>query len=269
MRSDVAPTENTMKLTPRECSLTALIALLALTAACLPHIAQDAGFHQFADTRRWLGVSNGQNVLSNLPFFIAGWAGLALLRAGRLVMPNRAFGAGACLFFIGLILTAAVSSEYHAAPGDHGLVLDRLGMTLAFAGTFAMLAADKVSARAGWMLGALALVAGPASVLWWTASGDLAPYAVVQFGGMLLLLLAALFWREGGGPNWGWVLGLYALAKLLEVYDHEVFAWSGHLVAGHALKHLVAACTAPVIIVSLLKPSRNPAASDRRSQAAV
>lgn len=240
-----------MKLSEREWMLAALVAMLALAGWVLPFTPQDPGFHAFVDNRAWLGIPNAQNVLSNLPFALAGIAGLALLAGGRLALPNRAFAASAVLFFGGLILTAFCSGWYHAAPEGHSLVLDRMGMVLAFAGIFGMLAAGRVSARAGWALGWLSLVAGPAAVLWWSVHGDLAPYAVLQFGGMLLLLLAALLWREPGGPRWGWVLAIYISAKVLEVYDAQIYAMTGHLVAGHALKHLVAAGTALAVILPL------------------
>jgi hypothetical protein len=241
-----------MQSSERERLLAAFIALLVLAAWAAPFIPQDEGFHQFADTRAWLGMPNAQNVLSNLPFALAGLLGLSLLALRRLRLANAAFGANLAMFFFGLIVTAACSAWYHAAPASDNLVFDRMGMVLAFAGTFGMLAADKVSARAGWMLGAAALIAGPASVLWWRATGNLAPYAAVQFGGMLLLLLASVFWRERGGPRWGWVLALYALAKLCEVYDYEIYAWTAHIVSGHALKHVVAAGTAWAVMEPLL-----------------
>jgi len=258
-----------MRLTERERLLAALIALLALCAAALPFIPQDASFHLFADTRHWDGIPNAQNVLSNLPFALAGVVGLLLMARGRLLLPNRAFAANGALFFTGLIATAACSGWYHAAPEGHSLALDRMGMVLAFAGAFGMLAAERVSPRAGWALGLLALVAGPASVLWWNATGDLAPYVVVQFGGMGLLLLTALFWHEPGETRWGVMLALYALAKVLEIYDYEIFAWSGHLVAGHALKHLVAAATALAVLVPLHRSSTTSLRTGQRAEVVI
>lgn len=242
-----------MTLTPRERALGSLIALLAIAAVALPFIPQDESFHQFIDARSWLSIPNAWNVLSNLPFALAGAAGLTLIARRRLRLPNDAFAVNAALFFFGLIATALCSGWYHANPDSAHLVYDRMGIVLAFAGTFGMLAADKVSARTGWALGMLSLIAGPVSVAWWLANGDLALYAVVQFGGMLLLLVATLFWRERSGPAWGWMLVLYALAKVCEVYDFGIYAWTGHLVSGHALKHLAAAGTALAVIVPMLK----------------
>jgi len=242
-----------MKLSERERILAGLVLLLALAACALPFIAQDEGFHQFVDTRSWLGIPNAQNVLSNLPFALAGMAGLSLLALRRLRTPGAAFSTHLALFFGGLIATAVCSAWYHASPASSHLALDRMGMVLAFAGTFGLLATDKVSARAGWCMAGLMLAAGPASVLWWQVTGNLAPYAVVQFGGMLLLLLAALLWREPGGPRWGWVLALYAAAKVCEVYDYEIYAWTAHIVSGHALKHIVAAGTALAVMRPLMR----------------
>jgi hypothetical protein len=45
-----------------------------------------------------------------------------------------------------------------------------------------------------------------------------------------------------------WVL--YAIAKVAEVYDREIFEWSG-IVSGHTLKHFLAACASYVPLYAL------------------
>ena len=40
---------------------------------------------------------------------------------------------------------------------------------------------------------------------------------------------------------WGWLLLAYALAKACEQFDREIWAMTEGLVAGHPLKHLIAA----------------------------
>ena len=46
------------------------------------------------------------------------------------------------------------------------------------------------------------------------------------------------------------VIVWYAVAKLLELGDAQVYAWSGELVSGHSLKHVAAAMAAwPVIVM--------------------
>jgi hypothetical protein len=107
-----------------------------------------------------------------------------------------------------------------------------------------------VSGRAGVAAGVAVLLLAPAGVQAWLATGNILPWAVVQFGGMgLILWLAAL--RPGAGAlqiRWGLVIVAYAAAKLLEANDHGVYELTGHFVSGHTLKHLAAAAAAlPVV----------------------
>jgi hypothetical protein len=63
---------------------------------------------------------------------------------------------------------------------------------------------------------------------------------------MLLMVLLAMCRPVAGawGLPLGAVVALYALAKLLELGDHSVFAWTAGWVSGHSLKHVVAAMVA-------------------------
>ena len=92
-------------------------------------------------------------------------------------------------------------------------------------------------------------------------SGNVAPYAVLQFGGMALLVLI-LFWRNetgnvsghhSAGPNWGLLIGAYALAKVFEAADAQIWDLSAHLISGHTLKHLAAAFVALAVIGPLYR----------------
>ena len=110
----------------------------------------------------------------------------------------------AALFFGGLVCTAVGSAIYHWQPHDAGLLWDRLGMVLPFAGLLGLAATGRVSARAGWVSAAAVLVAGPLAVAWWAHTGNLLPWAVVQLGGMLVVLaLACLPRREGARARGG------------------------------------------------------------------
>ena len=59
-----------------------LAVCLALTALAVfgPHLANPPHAHDFADQRALWGIPHALDVLSNLPFAIAGWWGLATLR---------------------------------------------------------------------------------------------------------------------------------------------------------------------------------------------
>jgi len=88
------------------------------------------------------------------------------------------------------------------------------------------------------------LWASPAFCKWYASelrgAGDLRFYAAVQVCSTLVLLIVLLFpARYGRGSDLAIVVGLYALAKILEALDRPVFQAS-HLVSGHTLKHLAA-----------------------------
>ncbi len=230
------------------------VALALLALACLgPVLPASPHQHDFADGRTLWGIPCAMDVLSNLPFAIAGLWGLLALRRVRPAALDAASRGCAQLFFGGLIATAAGSMLYHWAPGDAGLVWDRLGMVLPFAGLLGLAAAGRVSARAGVAAAGSVLLAGPLAVWGWVHTGNLLPWAVVQIGGMLvvaLLAVPALFPLRARGlaVHLGAVIGLYALAKLLEAADHSVFEATGGWVSGHSLKHVLAAGAAwPVI----------------------
>ena len=229
--------------------LAAALALLALALGG-PVLHDHPHQHGFADQRTLWGIPCALDVLSNLPFALAGAWGLVLLGRVRPGALDAATRATARLFCAGLLLTAAASSWYHWQPDDAGLLWDRLGMAVAFAGMLGLAAAQRVSPRAGGATALVALAAGPLAVLWWAHTSNLLPWAVVQLGGMLLVLaLACLPQRAGAlALRLGAVIGWYGAAKLLELGDHAVFEATGQWVAGHSLKHLAAAGAAwPVL----------------------
>lgn len=229
------------------------LSLLAWLGPALPPHA--FGGHGFADQRTWLGLPHAFDVLSNLPF-----AGFGLWGLRRLAWRQRRGPAlpaatrwGAALFFAGLLLTALGSAYYHWQPDDARLAWDRAGMALAFAGLLGLATCERVSPRAGALTLAWALAAGLLAVAAWRLRGDLWPWAVVQFGGMLGVLLL-LAWRPLAGAlgvRLGLVVAVYALAKLLELSDHAVYALSGGGVSGHSLKHLVASLAAWPVLAAL------------------
>lgn len=234
-------------LNPREVRLLLAVAALLLLAALAPPLPQPGEYLHYADARSWLAIPHAQDVLSNLPFALAGAWGLAVLARSTVAGAQRLLAA---LFFAGLIVTAAASAWFHWAPDHAGLVVDRLGMTVAFAGVLGLGAAGQVSARAGYLLAALVLLAGPLATGVWSATGNLLPWAALQGGGMLLLLVLALLRPLPGAlpVRWGALIAIYAVAKACELADHALFEASGQLISGHSLKHVVAALAAwPVI----------------------
>jgi hypothetical protein len=78
---------------------------------------------------------------------------------------------------------------------------------------------------------------GIGSVVWWRATDDLRPYAVAQFGPMLVLIPAFVSVKRIRAL-WP-VVVWYVLAKLAETFDHQIY--SVLPLSGHTLKHLAAA----------------------------
>ncbi|WP_374438033.1 hypothetical protein [Inhella sp.] len=238
-----------------------LLYLLALGLGELPglqalgqaaHTGSAAHGHPYADTRSWLGLPFAADTLSNLPFVL-----LALLGAGRLRRhPLQGIGRRAAwVFCAGLLLTGLGSAAFHLAPSAGSLVLDRLGMAVAFAGLLGLASTARLGEAAGrWLLPVylpLALLAAALPGL----GGTVWPWAVAQYGGVLWLLGLCLLPQPAGALRLGlaWVLLGYALAKLFEGLDAAIFAASAEWVSGHTLKHLAAAAACWPVLASLAK----------------
>jgi len=221
--------------------------VVAIIALLIPPIPQPLAYHNFADHRGWMGIPNFGDVTSNLPFAIVGVWGLIFLfspRGENFSDPRERWLY--IVMFTALILTAFGSAYYHLAPSNARLVWDRIPIMIVFMALLAAVIAERVSVMAGLALFPVFEIVGVASVLMWRAGelrghGDLRFYAAVQVYAILILLLALLFpAKYTRGADLAAVVGFYALAKILEESDRQVFAL-GRVVSGHTLKHLAAA----------------------------
>ena len=248
----------------REAALAALL-LAPLLYLLLIHgapIPQDQSYHNLADGRTWIGISNFGNVASNVLFLVVGVAGMLWC------LRNALFGARTSwtVFFLGVALVFFGSAYYHLAPGDDTLVWDRLPMTVAFMGLFAALVAEHISGKIESPLLIAAVAIGIASVYWWKHSGDLRAYIWVQAAPLLAIpLVIALF--PGRHTHRHYLLyGLvcYALGKLAEHQDREIFELTSNAISGHSLKHLLAATGVYCVYLMLKRrQSLTPVASSQ------
>jgi hypothetical protein len=237
-----------------------LIGLLLLGLAGLllvDPIPQDPAYHQFADTRSWLGIPNFFNVVSNLGFALVGVLGLVTLIRKPSLFHIPGDARPYLVFFTGVTLIGLGSAFYHWSPSNGSLLWDRFPMSVAFMALAAAIVADRIHRRAGngWLL-VLLVSLGIGSLLYWYVTelqgrGDLRLYAFVQFYPVVMLL--AIIWlfpdsRYTAGRYIGWVFVWYGLAKLLEHNDAAVFSLLGETVSGHTLKHLAAAGSALVVL---------------------
>jgi len=192
-------------------------------------------------------------VISNAGFlFVGAWGIVFLLRKDEWRQSRLAFiypdeRWPYIVFFVGVGLTAFGSGYYHLRPGMERLVWDLLPMALAFMALVAAMIAERIKVKAGVLLLLPLLAAGAASVFYWqatelTGAGDLRFYGLVQFGSLLAILLLVLLFpaRYTRSADFFVAMVLYALAKLCESFDRQIFSL-GRIVSGHTLKHLAAA----------------------------
>ena len=244
---------------PRHLDYLPSLLTLLVCALMLIHgpIAQFNNYHDFADQSTWLGIPHAGDVLSNLGFALVALWGLNLMshRSFTLLQEAR-YGYG--LFLVALLLTAFGSGYYHLAPDNARLVWDRLPIALACAGLLAAVRAETVGTNNGlreaWALGALAVF----GVLWWRATdldgnGDLRFYLLFQILPLVLIPLWQAIHRSPRRDRliFGLAIILYVLAKLAEVYDHQLFGLL-QAVSGHTLKHLLATGAAAVVVANLM-----------------
>ncbi|HZD95649.1 MAG TPA: hypothetical protein VE133_15405, partial [Candidatus Sulfotelmatobacter sp.] len=190
--------------------------LVVLFLVLVPPLPQGQSYHAFADRRTILGIRNFWDVVSNLPFAIVGLMGLFAFRdfASRII-------------FLGIFSTAFGSAYYHLSPDNARLFWDRLPMTIVFMALFAV----AIKQRA---LVIPLVIVGIASALWWRLTDNLWPYALVQFGPLIALIVIAIRSEPGLRP----VVVFYGLSKVTEHFDRQIFSVLPF--SGHTLKHLLA-----------------------------
>jgi hypothetical protein len=274
MSTEMTPQASTAGRLSREARIAILwasAALIALAAALVQPFAQPEAYHAFADRRALLGISNFLDVASNLAFLVVGLMGLYFVLKGKLRDGSPAFQDASERWAWGLVfaataLTCCGSGYYHLAPDSPRLAWDRLPMAVGFMGIVAAALSERVSVTAGRRLLVPLAVLGAASVWYWRWSAahgveNLNPYGAVQFGSALLVLLVIVLFpaRYTRGGDFFTAVVLYALAKVAEHFDGQIFAATGAIVSGHTLKHLLAA----VAIFWLLRMLKLRAPADR------
>jgi len=239
-------------------------ALILLSLLCcvimtlVKPIPQDINYHSFADQRTYFSIPNFWNVISNVPYFIFGGAGIIFLLRKRKDTLLTANYFSYQVFFAGAFLISFGSAYYHAWPTNETLVYDRLPMTVAFMGFFAVVVGEFINEKRGKVFLLPLLALGIFSVLYWRytehqGQGDLRLYALVQYLPMILLpLIVILFKRKEHRTKYLWYMMLsYLAAKLFEAGDEVIFLRTPFL-SGHTLKHFAASC-APLFFLLYLK----------------
>jgi hypothetical protein len=225
----------------------AIVAVAIITILSVDPIAQPRDYHNFADQRGLLNIPNFCNVLSNLPFLIAGIMGMRLVGSGRASGGLAELQGVYLTFFAGVFLTGFGSAYYHYHPSNQTLLWDRLPMTIAFMAFFSAIVGEYISSGIALKLFVPLLISGIASVVYWyiselNGSGDLRAYILVQF--LPVLLMPLILWlfnsRLNGDKYIFGIIGAYSASKLMELFDTRIYSALG-MISGHSLKHLTAA----------------------------
>jgi len=216
-----------------------LLALAAIvgTFFALGAYPQDPGYHNFADKRAFFGVPNFWNVISNIPFLVVGLMSWTRKR----------------VYALGLIVTAFGSGLYHWNPNNATLIWDRVGIVIVAGALVSLLVEEYAGGYARISL-IVAEVVGIVSLILWYATGDLRLYGIVQFFPGLLIIALPLVFRPMNKAHGllALVLFFYAIAKLCETYDGQIYHQL-QVVSGHTLKHIASAASTAAVWLWLVK----------------
>lgn len=227
----------------------------------LPPIAQDPAYHAFADQRAFFHVPRFLDVITNLPFFMAGISGIVLCLRGQVTGALRSWA----VFFIGVALIGIGSGYYHIDPSDRSLLWDRLPMTIGFMAVLVAVLSEHVHEKIETYALLPAVLTGMASVLWWSWTGDLRLYCWVQLLPFVVIPAVLFLYRSEQKGSGFVVLSLlcYVPAKVFEHYDQALYEVTRHVISGHSLKHVAAAAGCAVLLFMLerrdtTEPRREP-----------
>ena len=207
-------------------------------------------YHDFADQRPLFGIKNSFNVLSNIPFSIAGIWGFLYMKK----YPVKIAWSSWLVCFMGVFLVGFGSGYYHDTPNNQTLIWDRLPLTIGFMGLFSALMTTYISEKLEKFLLPITVLFGAFSVIYWAQYDDLRFYFYVQAIPLICIpFVIALFQTQEIKKSYiGLALSFYVLAKVLEFTDDKIFNLTGGAMSGHTLKHLFAAA-APLVIAFMFK----------------
>jgi len=186
-------------------------------------------------------VPNFWNVFSNAPFIIFGLYGIYITTKFSY---NRDYEAKAYLIhFIFIAIIALGSGYYHWNPNNDTLIWDRLPMTVAFTSIFAIICSERISRTTGEVSLYPLTIIGALSVIYWAIYDDLRFYYIVQFLPLIIYPAIIVIFpsRYTDANQQIFALIWYAVAKVLETYDVQIYNGTNHGISGHSLKHVAAA----------------------------
>lgn len=209
----------------------------------LAPIEQSLSYHNFAEQRTFLNIPHIGDVISNLAFIIVG---LLLLKKHNFEEKDLTSVNRCQLFLLKSLAWSSIflgfgSGYYHWNPYNMSLALDRATMVLGFAVIFydSMIRYSIIGKNnlctGLYTVGILFLT----TVLWWIVKDRLEPYVFIQFFTMFgLIALVILNYKKTPSKNLFLMFVWYAVAKICETLDTQIYHLTFDMVSGHTLKHL-------------------------------
>jgi hypothetical protein len=196
-----------------------------------------ADVHFYADQRSFLGIPNFFNVITTVLFLILGVMGLWKIGYQRKTFVRTVW----MIFFLAVIGIALGSGYYHLDPSDQRLFWDRLSISTAFMALLAGVVTERISLNIAKKVVPFLILAGMGSVFYWGSTGDLRFYLLMQYFPIISLpLLCFCFPKKGDKYIYG-VVVFYLLAKVVEIYDVQIFSLTHQMISGLTLKQMLAA----------------------------
>lgn len=214
---------------------------LSLLWPVLP-LQDNPTYFDFADKRFWLGLQNTADVLSNIPFMLAGLYGFWVIAKNKNL--PRSYKHALLILSVGAFLTCFGSMHFHLNPNEGTLYWDRMPMTIGFSGVVSLVILDRLNQKKGQLISSLLIAWGFLSVTGWHLHWfTLRPYLLLQYGCIIFTLLTILFTKSHLVNNRSMLiaLGFYVFAKVTEKLDLAIYEKGQYIISGHTLKHLLAA----------------------------
>jgi len=230
-------------ITARRIYFSSLI-LFGIYALWYGKVEQPQSYYQFADSREFIGIPNGLDVMSNLALLYPAILGLALLQErGKNDYQYRDDIEPIILysFFSGMVLTFLGSVWFHLDPTDSTLMWDRLGMTIVLACYATLLISDFVSIEMAKKVHYPLIALGLLTIIYWLVAGDLRPYFIFKHQPIILIPILLVYGTKyyDRTKDYFWSFIFVILASTVESYDIEIFE-TIIFISGHTLKHIFA-----------------------------
>lgn len=217
-------------------------------------IAQNQDYHVIADARKFCGIPNVINVITNLPFALVGLLGMQVVSS----IKEKKLMRICFMICTGFLFVTIGSGYYHLRPNNNTLVYDRIPIIIIVMSFFAFIIYDSISLKRGYEALIILNIIGVMSVIYWiitehTGNGDVRWYGMVQFFPILAIPVMLKLYNSTY-KHWkqiALIFLLFGIARISEMFDNEIYHLLNEIISGHSLKHLFMAAAGYEIIVLL------------------